>query len=133
MVSRFRMHNVRIFCEFSIFFDRDQITSHYYTCSLHDWVHNVYPNPVAKILATVCLIEMSYLWRIEINKLTSLTPKTNNTWRKLRVSAFQRLEGLGVGCGQNLINEKFIRAQRLKCHLPYYSPLICQRILNLNF
>ncbi len=29
----------------SIFFHRDEIKSHNYTCSLHNWVHKVYPNP----------------------------------------------------------------------------------------
>ena len=34
------------------------------------------------------------LWCFLINKLVSATPQTNNTWRKLRSSAFH--QGLGV-------------------------------------
>ncbi len=36
------------------------------------------------------------LWHFLINKLVSVTPLTNNTWRKLRSSAFQQYQGLGV-------------------------------------
>ena len=35
-------------------------------------------------------------WCYLVNKIVSVTPKTNITWRKLRVSAFQRYQGLGV-------------------------------------
>jgi hypothetical protein len=80
-------------------------------------------------VAITCLRETSYLWRIVIKKLTSLTPKTNNTWGKLRVSAFQWLLGLGAH-GQSLLNEIFISVQRLRCHLPYFLPLVYQRILH---
>jgi hypothetical protein len=36
------------------------------------------------------------LWHILFNKLVVLTPQTNCTWRKLRVSAFQQYNGWGV-------------------------------------
>ncbi len=50
----------------------------------------------AKYLAVVPYYTPVTLWHILVNKLVSLTPQTNNTCRKLRVSAFQWYKGWGV-------------------------------------
>ncbi len=49
-----------------------------------------------KYLAVVPYYTLVTLWHILVNKLVSLTPQTNNTCRKLRVSAFQWYKSLGV-------------------------------------
>jgi hypothetical protein len=56
---------------------------------------------VTKWLTQACTIPtLTILAReigcVVVNKQVSLTPKTNNKWRKLRASAFQRLLDLGV-------------------------------------
>ncbi len=50
----------------------------------------------AKYLAVVPYYTLVTLWHILVNKLASLTPQTNNTYRKLRVSAFPWYKCWGV-------------------------------------
>ncbi len=50
------------------------------------------------------------LWHILVNKLVSLTPQTNNTCRKLRVSALQQYKGWGVA--DRVFLSKYASAQK---------------------
>ncbi len=72
-----------------------------------------------------------HLWHYLFKKQTKLTPKTNYTRRKLRVSVFQ---GYGSGgCGQSLLNKISVRA---KCwggdYMEFYSSHNIQPFLQLE-
>jgi hypothetical protein len=76
------------------------------------------------------LSEIPYLSQIVIKKLTSLTLHTNNT-EKAEIVSLPMTNGSG-GIRQSLLNEIFVHAKRLKCHIPYFSFLICQWFLQFN-
>jgi hypothetical protein len=57
---------------------------------------NISLSACSDIPSTVCYEWIVQLWHLLFNKLVSVTPQTNNTWRKLRASAFQWLEGVCV-------------------------------------
>ncbi len=64
----------------------------------------------AKYSAVVPHYTLVTLWHILVNKLVGLTPQTNNTCRKLRVSAFQRYKGWGVA--DRVFLSKYASAQK---------------------
>ncbi len=64
----------------------------------------------AKYLAVVPYYTLVTLWHILVNKLVNLTPQTNNTCRKLRVSTFKWYKGWGVA--DRVFLSKYASAQK---------------------
>jgi hypothetical protein len=71
-----------------------------------------------RILSTVCFKWSVYFYRFVLNKLANLTPKTSNTWRKLRLSAFQQYKGLGVS------DRVFLSKSLIACTPQHINPIV---------
>ena len=78
----------------------------------------------AIFLVLTHLVPYLQIYRILVNKITSMTPKSNITCRKLSLS-FQTVLGLD-GRGQSLMNELSIGVQSLRSRFLWSFNVICK-------
>ncbi len=82
-----------------------------------------FPNNISllanpRILSIICFKWSVYFYRFVLYKLANLTPKTNNTWRKLRFSAFQQYKCLGLSDGV------FLSKSSMACTPQHINPIV---------